>query len=189
MAWYWWVIIWMVASVPMLSGVLTLLRSRQIDATLLPGLRVWSRSSVPFMVVLDEDFATVVMQEAVMRALRFWEENVPGLWVQLGEISTGEIINIIPASKMENYPGGFGYTRITPPSGVIETASIYIDDSRLKRISHLALWRAIAHEMGHAVVLAHDPDIRMSVMYPETMHEMPALTAPDRALLKGIYNI
>lgn len=172
-------------------GAVASIYSEDSDRGVVEGVRPWRSDRAPFMLIVDEEFLDSRVEDACVAALSFWEDHVPGLWVS-GVLNMVSMVPVIPSDRYERIANDsvsdfvVAHTSIRVSEGLVTSAAIYVDADKADALSDLELWRAIAHEMGHAVGLDHD-ETRLSVMYRKTLNEIPTVTAADKALLKAIY--
>ncbi len=187
MSWHGWLITW--ACFLFLGSVVALARSNP-DSGTLPDLPPWANGSKPFMLIIAGDITTAELVRACERAMQFWGEHVPGMWLNYGNAGLGATVSLMSCDTLHpplrDRCGGFGHTQFTIQENHILSAAIYVDATLIGKMTELQLWRAIAHELGHVVGLAHD-DLRRSVMYHKALDQQPTVTAQDRNLLQGIY--
>lgn len=167
------------------------------DAGTFEDLQAWDKSAFPFTVVLyTEPPAPEYLGHAVSAAVSFWRDVHPGLFAPYGElVEGGKVITIMPLSSLEGdkaelCSNRFGYTRLTLKDGALWGASVYIDTKRMEFTPWRVLFRAIAHELGHCLGLAHDEDggDEDSVMEPVAAADShPVVTVGDRATLLALY--
>lgn len=191
--WPWFV--WMIIGAVLMGVAITVVIVLVVgvrDEGMLPDLPRWRTGAKPFALVLDEALLIGRVQAAVCSAVAFWEAALPGVILPLGEMGDGdnEVVPIMPMLKLEDERvlagRPFGYTRLTIRERELWSAAIYLDTARIADLTDLQLWRAIAHELGHVLGLAHDY-ARESVMWPKTLDEPPVVTLNDRALLAAAF--
>lgn len=161
------------------------------SSVVLPGLVLWRDGSSPFTFIVDESFITPRVAAALSEAIAFWNQSIPGLFVPLGEVGEGVIVPVSPCWKLARWEASgscctFGYTRLTTRDAKIWSAAIYIDQSDIDELTNLELWRAMAHELGHVLGLAHD-ESKLSVMHPGLRNRVPMIAIDDAAFVRQRY--
>lgn len=197
MPWYGWIILGLTVVGMVAIGIAATLRRRKDDKGFLEGLRAWDPEALPFIVMLDVDIPPARSLElAIEEAVKFWRSQVPEveLFKKYNDLDGGgKMISIMPLSKLAEPEGKeccsdrFGYANLMLKDGRLWSAGVYIDTDRMRELSHEALTRAIAHELGHCLGLAHD-NIPHSVMWPKVpSNEAPIVTENDRTALIALY--
>ena len=164
------------------------------EATSLPDLHLWKDGVTPFTIIMHEDFSTE-LDHYMSGAIQIWQRAVPGLVVDLGQVSTGEAIPVLPHTEFDGWDElkccqFFAYTHILmdAETNLMQSAAVYVNVDLLPKLSVREIERGLAHEIGHAAGLAHDDDKR-SVMYGTSVEGPYGITAKDRAFLTGHYGL
>jgi len=169
-----------------------------IDEGLLPDLGKWPVGSWPFFII--EDGRLSEFMPYFRDGVNFWNDNLSMKLFTLELLySKSQTIPLIKAPLLGNkvmkvnfmlkiIDGELVYDENGDP--MIQSASITIDKEKIEslEIPEGKLKRAARHELGHILRLAHDPDIKLSVMYPDlSPTENPVVTAKDRQTIKDLY--
>lgn len=161
------------------------------DALGMQNILVWKRDWPPLTLIVDTDLVDVEEKilEAVKAGARVWNDAaLLELFVGADNIRReGHVIPIMPAPMdTDEHEHAIAYTRYTlDADGAMQSAAVYLMpgwESFDKDIFH----RAITHELGHCLGLAHD-GIRDSVMYSAAVPEKFVVTKKDAAYLESIY--
>jgi predicted Zn-dependent protease len=162
------------------------------DRSVLPNLEPWKPGSLPATVLIDDAFGQATLgrlEEAIRWAIQLWGDQVgPFLFVELGEVSRGATIPVMPAvDRFNTQEWTIAYTEIRHAGEEMVSAAIYINRTVIDDIDQPALRRAMAHELGHCLGLAHD-DFPESIMYRRAASGGFAVTNADRELLCELYD-
>ena len=127
----------------------------------------WSKKWVPLTLVISEDFTieqSAKILSSVQAAIEFWNrETGLTLFSPPGEVGTGAVVPVMPQPLMdESHEDAVAYAALTIRDSELHSATIYTVN--WENLPSLNLDRALEHELGHCLGLAHD-EIEFSVMY------------------------
>jgi predicted Zn-dependent protease len=164
----------------------------------LDGIEKWDSNRAPFTITLAPDFPNYdIVANAITQAILFWQEAVPELelFASFGDVARGGVVGWMPMDTLigtpwyEAHKQAFAWAKLTltEDKGIGPNPTVYVATDVVPGLTFLQLWRAIAHELGHVLGLAHDPNIRESIMHPTALSEAPVVTENDRVWLLKIY--
>lgn len=149
----------------------------------------WKKEWVPMTLVIDGDFAdeeSARIFSSIKAAARFWNREVGiTLFAAPGNVGTGAVVPVMrqPITE-EGHENAVAYAALTIREGQLHAAVIYM--SNWENLPSLTLDRAMKHELGHCLGLAHD-EIEFSVMYGEVSKQVYCVSKADKEFLKEIY--
>ncbi len=140
---------------------------------------IWKWDRLPVRVALDPDNLVVGAEfgpkEALSTAVRTWNE---WLGFKVFEVVTdGDIDVLVRAGEISAYAG---LALLGAPDGH-KLGMVFVFAGYETDVG------VYAHELGHILGLAHDRDVRWSVMWPSAGEQIPRLTELDRKTLRYIY--
>jgi len=184
------------AGVVLLAGVAVVLALTQHDGHTL----VHESSALPVAYALEDiplfvtrDPSASRWADAVAEAVQWWEGQVPGLVIDAGELERSFARGAIVSIAEKPIPLMFDGSLHEHDAYVCERRGDYcaitrqlIDLSdRTPEAPQLRV-RIVAHSIGHALGLAHDPTLE-SVMFPNALIGGFVLPSETRDLIKGRY--
>lgn len=163
-------------------GVTVALLKRK-DNIEMPGVGRWPKRKIPLSIRAAVPGTRI--QRATTEAVRLWQSAVgPGI-VELYQ--EGSSVNVVPVwEEPGDRPEVLAFAHVKHSDGVIHGAFIGIDLDKARLESSDRLRRAIAHEIGHCLGLAHD-EIPGSIMYPKIVEAAPYVTRSDVDYLRETY--
>jgi len=178
-----------------LSAVLFgILRARyRAEALGMEMIKLWRKSWVPVTILIDEENflgeEVPRLREAVKSAARFWNEQTGlKLFAPAGELGYGAVVPLMRHNPltMESHDNAVAYASLTlGPEGALARAVIYMDEWENLPSSTLA--RALKHELGHCLGLAHDEN-ELSVMYGKVSQRIYCVSPADKKFLLETYS-
>jgi len=143
------------------------------------------------MLIVDTDFLAHEQRilDAVKEGARYWNMK-SGLRLFAGPEDVpadGHVIPIMPAPMdTDEHDHAVAYTRYSlDRDGAIARAAVYLMPG-WENNSDAILGRAVCHELGHCLGLAHD-GIKNSVMYSAAVPERYEITDKDAEFLQSVY--
>ena len=164
----------------------------------LEGIKDFAPTRIPFTLVLNTDFPHYdIVSNAMVQAILFWQEALPDLtlFASFGDVARGGVIgwremdDLMGTPYYEGHKHAFAWAKLelTEDKAIAPNPTVYVATDLIEGVTFLQLWRAIAHELGHILGLAHDPNEPLSVMHNKALSEAPMVTAADFEWLMEIY--
>ncbi len=152
----------------------------------------WKKNWVPITVIVNEDdflpeeVARVL--DATSKAARFWNEQTGvTLFVPPDGVGAGVVVPVMrhdPLTMEESNAVAYASLTVNRISGSLIGAAVYL--SEWENLPSMVLARAMKHELGHCLGLAHD-DIEFSVMYGKISQRVYCVSPADKAFLQEVY--
>jgi hypothetical protein len=187
-----WIVI--VASVAALTAIIyCVARVRKTQEALgMASIKRWKKGWVPITVLVnDEDFLPEEiprLRDAVKSAARFWNTQTQvRLFAPPTEVGAGAVIPVMRHNPltMEDHDDAVAYASLSVSlRGSLSRAAVYMVN--WENLDSLTLARAMKHELGHCLGLAHDK-IEYSVMYDRASRRVYCVSPADKAFLKEVY--
>lgn len=184
-------IVFALATGGVLYGVLThKKRFEHEDELGLKEVRRFDRSWVPLTIVVDPELNKHMdtISDAACEAAEFWNVRTGlRLFFPPGEVvREGGVIPLLSAPiDGSDHEDVIAYTRLQlTKNGAIRSAAIYVVPGWI--LTKAILKRALAHEFGHCLGLAHD-GVRGSVMHGTALEGAYLVTEKDAEFLRQTY--
>ena len=163
------------------------------EALGLAQVKKWRKDWVPITIAVDDGGFLIDevprLRDAVKAAARFWNSQVGvTLFVAPTDIGTGAVVPLMRHDPlvMEDHESAVAYASIyTGEAGDLKRASIYMVN--WENLPSTELARAMKHEFGHCLGLAHDL-IEFSVMYGNLSRRVYCVSPSDKAFLREVYS-
>ena len=151
----------------------------------------WKKGWVPITLLLNDDFLPdeiPKLQDAVKSAARFWNQQTGvKLFAGPGEVGAGVVIPVMRYNPltMDDHESAVAYVELAIGiRGALVNATVYMVN--WENLPSTVLARAMKHELGHCLGLAHD-EIEFSVMYGKTSSHVYCVSPADKAFLQEVY--
>jgi predicted Zn-dependent protease len=148
----------------------------------------WEPEHLPIAIVLDETLS-LGWNDAVVQAIAFWNRSLGiDVFNFLGDVEEPAVFcsnspGIVPVMpRLHDKHDAATFLRYDEDTGRIMSAPIFVDPNADQKLRY----RVMAHELGHALGLAHF-DAPVSVMFYKAMTGEFTLTNTERDLLKSWY--
>jgi len=183
--------IFIVATVLAVGGIAygVLVQSKKNEKLGMDSITRWKKEWVPLTLVIDESFLedeSAKLLSAIKAAARFWNREVGiKLFAPPGDVGTGSVIPVMPQPiTEEDHENAVAYASLTCKRGALPAAVVYM--SNWENLPSLSLDRAMKHELGHCLGLAHDENT-YSVMYGSLTSRVYCVSNADKEFLKEVY--
>lgn len=161
----------------------------------LTQIKKWKKGWVPITLVVDEDDfppeEVARLLGAVRKAARFWNEQTGvTLFCPPEEVGTGAVVPVMRHNPLtmdeKEREDAVAYASLTVNrmTGSLSRAVVYMRE--WENLHSTTLARAMKHELGHCLGLAHD-DIEFSVMYGKVSQRVYCVSPADKAFLQEVY--
>ena len=169
------------------------LRARKVgDALGMVQIKRWRKDWVPITILLDDEAflpdEIPKLHDAAKSAARFWNEQTGlKLFAAPTDVGLGATVPVMRHDPltMEEHENAVAYAALTVGSkGTLVRAVVYMVN--WENLPSLVLARAMKHEFGHCLGLAHD-DIEYSVMYGKVSQRMYCVSPLDKEFLLEAY--
>lgn len=167
-----------------------LVQTKKNEKLGMPQITRWKKEWVPLTLILSDDFLQdeiAKLHEAIKAAARFWNrETGVKLFAAPGDVGAGAVIPVMPQPITETgHEEAVAYAALTfDKSGALHAAVVYM--SNWEHLPTLELNRAMKHELGHCLGLAHDEN-EFSVMFGKVSQRVYCVSNPDKEFLKEVY--
>lgn len=169
-----------------------LVRIKKAEALGMTMIQRWRESWVPITILIDEEIflpdEVPRLREAVRSAARFWNQQTGiKLFAAPDEVGYGAVVPVMRHNPltMETHESAVAYASLTlGPEKTLARAVIYMVD--WENLPSTMLARALKHEFGHCLGLAHD-EVEFSVMYGKASPHVYCVSPADKAFLQEVY--
>jgi predicted Zn-dependent protease len=161
-----------------------LVKGKKSEGLGLSFIKSWDKDWVPLTVVIDDSFAAserAMLSDAVKAAASFWNKETQ--LKLFDHVSGGEVLvrNSTPGDDSES---AVAAAYLLHSRGKIASAEVRM--ANWDNLPSLDLARAMKHELGHCLGLAHDSN-EYSVMYGQLSRRIYCVSAADKAFLHEVY--
>jgi hypothetical protein len=165
---------------------------RASEALGMAQIRKWKKGWVPITLLIDSgDFhqdEVPKLIDAVKSAARFWNEQTGiKLFASPAEVGTGATIPVMRHDPltMDPHENAVAYASLAVNlNGTLTRAAVYMVN--WENLPSIELARAMKHELGHCLGLAHDEN-DLSVMYGQNSRSIYCVSPADKAFLREVY--
>jgi predicted Zn-dependent protease len=165
------------------------LRGRAKEALGISSITKWRKEWVPITLVIDSDFLPeefAKLSDAVKKASHFWNAQTDlTLFTDIGKGAVVPVMRHDPLT-MKDHGDSVAYVALrVAEDGSLKSAAVYM--AQWENLPLLILARAMKHELGHCLGLAHDEN-EFSVMYEKISDRTYCVSPLDKEFLREVYS-